>query len=64
MATDPDLISTSEAARILGRPVATVNRWATEGRLAVALKLPGETGARLYRRVDVEALATPSREAS
>jgi len=51
------LITTAEAASILGRPIATVNRWALSGRLVPVTQLPGRTGARLYRRADVEALA-------
>jgi excisionase family DNA binding protein len=56
-----DLVTTAEAAEILGRPLATINRWASEGRLPRAAKLPGRTGANLYRRSDVEALASERR---
>lgn len=51
-----DLLTTAEAALILGKPIGTVNRWAKEGKLREAAKLPGRTGSRLYRRSDVEAL--------
>ncbi|MDR3033903.1 MAG: hypothetical protein LBV78_12495 [Kitasatospora sp.] len=55
---DPaDLIVTAEAAAIAHVDVATINRWAKSGRLAVAAKLPGRTGANLYRRADVEQIA-------
>lgn len=51
-----DYLTTAEVAAVLGRPIATVNRWARTGRLPVAGKLPGRTGANLYRRADVEQL--------
>lgn len=50
-----DIVSTAEAARILGKTVSTVNRWAAEGKLVAVLQMPGETGARLFRRADIEA---------
>lgn len=53
-----DLITTKAAAAYLGKAVATLNRWAAderEDRPQPALTLPGATGARLYRRADVEA---------
>lgn len=53
-----DLIATKDAARYLGKSVATLNRWAAEereDRPQPALTLPGTTGARLYRRADIEA---------
>lgn len=42
---------------MLGRGVSTINRYAKDGRLPTAQRLDGPTGARLYRRADVEALA-------
>jgi predicted site-specific integrase-resolvase len=57
--TVADLIPTSQVARIARVDVATVNRWARTGRLQVAVKVPGRTGANLYHRADVEALLTP-----
>lgn len=53
---EPALVSTSEAADLLQTTVATINRWAASGKLPVAMKLPGRTGAHLFRREDVEAL--------
>lgn len=53
-----DLIPTATVAALLNKSVATINRWAAEGREDTpqpALTLPGDTGARLYRRADVEA---------
>lgn len=52
-----DLISTAEAAAILGTTVSTVNRRAIAGQIPVAQQLPGMTGARLFRRSVVTRLA-------
>lgn len=54
-----DLMPTTAVAALLGKSVATINRWAQEKRLVPAVELPGATGARLYRRADVEALRAP-----
>lgn len=51
------LVSTADAAALLRRAPATVNRWAEAGRLRTAAKAPGLRGARLFAREDVEALA-------
>ena len=53
---DLDLVTTAAVAALAGVDVATVNRWARKGRLPVAIKVPGFTGANLYHRADVEAL--------
>lgn len=65
-AMSDDLLPTTAVAELLGKSVATINRWAQEKRLVPAVELPGETGARLYRRSDVEALlpAKPTEAAS
>ncbi len=52
-----DLVTSADAARILGVHVATVARRVASGSLRPALKLPGETGAYLFARADVERLA-------
>jgi len=57
MGTSTDLVTTAEAAQILDSDVSTVNRWAVEGRLRVAYRMPGAKGARLYLRAEVEAFA-------
>lgn len=59
MSTHPDLITTAEAADLLGRSVATVNRWADDGKLPHAHKIDGLRGPRLFRRDDVLALVRP-----
>jgi len=59
----PDLVGSVEAAEILGVDPATVSRWSSEllkpeaRKLQVALRLTGKTGAKLFRRADVETLA-------
>lgn len=63
--TQPALISTREAAALLGlKNVSTVTRMVKEGRLAAAMKMPGLTGALLFRREDIEELAAAKAEAS
>lgn len=57
MAPSTHLISTAEAAQLLGRSVGTVNRWAANGRLTTVAKVPGPRGARFFDRAEVEALA-------
>jgi excisionase family DNA binding protein len=52
-----ELITTAEAAVVLGTSVATVTRLAADGALATAVKAPGQRGARMFRRADVERLA-------
>ena len=54
------LVTTSEAAKMLHRSIRTVNRMARDGSLAPALKLPGATGAYMFAREDIEALAGAS----
>lgn len=49
-----DLLTTAEVAVLLGKAIPTINRWAATGQLPVALRLPGRTGANLFRRSDVE----------
>lgn len=53
------LITTAQAAAILGVHVGTVSRMVASGRLSPALKVPGKTGAFLFDRATVEALAVP-----
>lgn len=51
-----DTLTTAQAAELLGKSVATVNRMVLLGRLAPAAKLPGKTGAYLFDRTQIEAL--------
>lgn len=56
MTTSPDLIGAAEAARILGVSRVTFSRWARDGKVQVAVRMPGDTGATLFDRQDVIAL--------
>lgn len=55
MRNTEDLLTTSEVAQILNHSVGWVNKLAATGRLPVAHKLPGHTGAYLFRREAIEA---------
>lgn len=57
-----DLIGSVEAADLLGVDRSVLTRLVQSGRLDRAHKLPGENGAALYRRSDVEALAAARAE--
>lgn len=52
-----DLLTSTEAGRILGCSGRTVQRKHEAGLLDAAYQLPGPNGAFLFRRSDVEALA-------
>jgi excisionase family DNA binding protein len=45
-----ELLSTAEVADLLGVSVPTVTRWARDGRLKPETKLPGHSGAYVFRR--------------
>ena len=49
-----DLLTASEVAELTGWSVTSVNRWASRGDLPAERKLPGRTGAYLFRRSVVE----------
>lgn len=55
MSKRDDLLTTRQAAARYGTTVSTLNRLAAAGIVRVAVKLPGATGARLYRRADLDA---------
>ena len=58
MNTPTDEITTREALTILGLAhPASVTRFVAEGKLTPARKLPGVSGAFLFLRSDIEALA-------
>ena len=63
MTTSTDLVSTADAAQILRVRTSTVNKWASDGTLPVAVSGNGRTGARFYDRATVEALAEKRRQA-
>jgi hypothetical protein len=52
-----DLIGAADAAAILGWSKAKVKRAAASGGLPVAGKMPGELGAYVFRRDEIEAVA-------
>ena len=52
-----DLLTTAQVCERLGVGSSTVARWAAEGKLTEAHKLPGIRGPRLFRVADVDALA-------
>lgn len=56
MPTDNDLLSTREAALLLGVTAETVRRWGASKRIKHVV-MP--SGKRLYRRQDIEAILTP-----
>ncbi|MDP9394382.1 MAG: helix-turn-helix domain-containing protein [Actinomycetota bacterium] len=51
-----DLIGSAVACDLLNIDRSTLSRWVSAGKLAPALRLPGATGAFLFKREDVEAL--------
>jgi len=51
-----DLITTTEAAAMLGVDVVTVRRWADEGKLKIVAHI-GSIGKRLLDRKQVERMA-------
>lgn len=53
-----DLLGSREAARLLGIDRSTLTRWVRDGRIAPIHTLPGATGAHLFRRSDLEELAS------
>ena len=59
-----DLVSTSEAAVILGVDTRTVHRMVYDGRLPTQAKMPGLRGPYVLARVDVEKLRDEMAEAS
>ena len=58
MGNEAELLSTAEAAALLGKSIATINRWADSGALPVAVKAPGIRGARFFAAAEVEKLRT------
>lgn len=62
--THADLIGSREAAELLQVDRSTFTRWVALGRIAPAYRLPGATGALLFRAADVTALLRASEEAS
>lgn len=53
MPETPDLVPTSEVARIYGCSVKAVHRLVAAGKLEPAFRAPGIRGALMFRRADV-----------
>lgn len=60
--TDPELIGSTEACRILLIDKATLTRWVASGDLVPAHKLPSKNGAFLFSRAAIDAKATERSE--
>lgn len=52
-----DLVNSAQAAQILHIDRSAFTRWVQMGRVPVHYRAPGKTGAYLFRRKDIEALA-------
>jgi excisionase family DNA binding protein len=53
----PVLLATVEAAERLGIERSTLSRWVKEGRIHIAMRLPGDTGAMLFDPAEVDRVA-------
>lgn len=51
----PQLLTAAEACDQLGIDRSTLSRWATAGRIAYQLKLPGKRGAYLFTQAQIDA---------
>ncbi|WP_372736707.1 hypothetical protein [Nocardioides sp.] len=51
------LIGSAQAAKAFGIDRATFNRWVIEGRVPIAVKVDGRTGARLFDADLIDQLA-------
>lgn len=63
MPTD-DLIGAAEAAEVIGIDRSTLTRWVAAEKITPALRMPGQSGAMLFRRAEVQALAAEMAKAS
>lgn len=55
------LLTMAQATERVGKSRRTVERWIAAGRLTPAHKLPGKTGAQLFRIEDVDRAASRER---
>jgi excisionase family DNA binding protein len=56
-----DLVGSAEAARLLGVDRSTLTRWVASDRIKVAHRMPGDSGALLFERAEVERVRTAER---
>ena len=59
-----DYLTSTDVATLLRVSVATINRWAADGRLVPVHKFPGLRGPNLFQRADVERLRDETAEAA
>lgn len=64
VAPTADLLTTAQAADLLGVRTQTVINHVNAGRLVPVTKLPTSTGTYLFNPTDVEALLSPEPETS
>lgn len=64
MATQSELLTTAEVGHILGKRPRTVQRMVAAGKIPHAKKLPGNKGAFLFYRSDIEAVLAEMTEAT
>lgn len=57
-------VGSVEASRIIGVPYSTFMRWVDKGLIEPVHENPGLTGAKVFRRSDVEKLARKTAEAA
>jgi predicted site-specific integrase-resolvase len=64
MHDNDELIGSADACRILDIHPATLGRWVASGKITAASKLPKKNGAYVFRRAEVERLASELATAS
>lgn len=64
MSKPSTLVGSAETCQILGIHPATLLRWIKAEKIAPAHKLPGDNGAYLFARIDVEKLVAERAEQS
>lgn len=51
---NPDLLSTTQAAEVIGIERSTISRWVQQGLMKPTLKLPGQQGAFVFDASEIE----------
>jgi predicted site-specific integrase-resolvase len=59
-----DLIGSAEACEILGIDRATLVRWIAASKIAKVTKMPGQTGAYVFERAEIERAAAEQPKAT